>query len=47
MDEDNITASVKLPSNNDYITTVLYPSWNVEIIENIKNVTINQLRYGF
>lgn len=45
--EENITVEVKLNNDDKFISTVLYPGWNVEIIKAINNVTENQLQYGW
>ena len=34
-------------ADNTEIETVLYPGWNPEILKGIKNVTTNQLQYGY
>lgn len=44
--DDSIVLQVKLLGNNDYIETVLYPGWNVELITAIKGAVANQLQYG-
>lgn len=45
--EENVTLEVKLIGMTDYITTVFYPGWNVELVQSIKNVPTNTLQYGY
>lgn len=45
--EENISLEVRPAGQEDFITTVFYPGWNPEIIAEIKNVTSNQLQYGY
>ena len=45
--DNNITIQVKMPGANDFISTVFYPGWNVELVEEIKGVTKGQLQYGY
>lgn len=45
--EDNITVEVLPATSNDYISTVLYPGWNPELVRGVKGVTANQLQYGY
>ena len=45
--EDNITVEVLLKdSEGKYVSTVLYPGWNPELIIGIKNVPANSLQAG-
>lgn len=45
--EDNITVQI-LPANaSEYIETVLYPGWNPELVKGVKQVSANQLQYGY
>lgn len=45
--ENNITVEI-LPLNGDtWISTVLYPGWNVELVKGVRNVTVNTLQYGW
>lgn len=44
--DDNIRVTVIMADNTE-IETVLYPGWNPEILKGIKNVTTNQLQYGY
>lgn len=45
--EDNITVEVMLKdSDGKYVSTVLYPGWNPELIIGIKNVPENSLQAG-
>lgn len=44
--DNNITLEVLLADSNDYISTVLYPGWNPELIIGIKNVPGNTLQAG-
>lgn len=45
--EKNISLEVRPAGQEDFITTIFYPGWNPEIIAEIKNVTSNQLQYGY
>lgn len=45
--DDNITVEITLKdSEGKYISTVLYPGWNPELIVGIKNVPNNSLQAG-
>ncbi len=45
--DSNITVEIELPdSKEQYISTVLYPGWNPELIVGIKNVPSNSLQAG-
>lgn len=45
--DENITVEVSLADSPDtYISTILYPGWNPELIVGIKNVPINTLQAG-
>lgn len=45
--DENITAQIKLGSSKEFVSTVLYPGWNPELILEIKGVTANTLQYGY
>lgn len=45
--DNNITVEVLLrDSEGEYVSTVLYPGWNPELIVGIKNVPGNSLQAG-
>lgn len=45
--EENITTEVTLKdSEGQYISTVIYPGWNPELIVGIKGVPANSLQVG-
>lgn len=45
--EDNITVKVSLrDSEGEYVSTILYPGWNPELIVGIKDVPENTLQAG-
>jgi hypothetical protein len=45
--EDNVTVEVLLrDSEGRYVSTILYPGWNPELIIGIKNVPENTLQAG-
>ena len=44
--DDIIECQVKLVRNADYVTTALYPGWNLELVIAIKNVPAKSLQYG-
>lgn len=45
--EDNVTVEVSLKdSEGQYVSTVLYPGWNPELIIGIRNVPENTLQAG-
>lgn len=45
--EDNITVEVSLKdSEGQYVSTILYPGWNPELIIGIRNVPENTLQAG-
>lgn len=45
--DNNITIEVRPAGQSEFVSTVLYPGWNPELISEIKNVTVNQLQYGW
>lgn len=45
--DENITIEIRPAGQKEFISTVLYPGWNPELISEIKNVTVNQLQYGW
>lgn len=45
--EENISISLKPAGQTDFVTTVLYPGWNVELVNAVKGVTANTLQYGW
>lgn len=45
--EDNISIQIRPAGQEDFIETVLYPGWNVELISEIKGVQENTLQYGY
>lgn len=44
--EDNVTLQILLMDSNDYVSTVIYPGWNPELVIGIKNVPGNTLQAG-
>lgn len=44
--QDEVLVQVKLCKGDDFVTTVLYPGWNPELIVAINNVPANTLQYG-
>lgn len=44
--ESPIKMYVRTYDNEDFIWTMLYPGWNVELIMEIKDVQPNTLQYG-
>lgn len=45
--EDPINIEIRPAGQEEFINTVLYPGWNVELVNAINNVTANTLQYGF
>lgn len=45
--EDNVEAEIIPAGQIEAITTILYPGWNVEIVNQINNALDNTLQYGF
>lgn len=45
--EENLTVQVRPAGQADFVTTVLYPGWNVELVNAVKGVTANTLQYGW
>lgn len=45
--DNNIAIEVRPAGQSEFVSTVLYPGWNPELISEIKNVTANQLQYGW
>lgn len=43
---DEVKVQVKLYKGEDFISTVLYPGWNPELIIAIKNAPSNTFQYG-
>lgn len=44
--DSNITIEVLLADDSEYISTVLLPGWNPELIVGLKNVPSNSLQAG-
>lgn len=45
--EDNVEVEIVPAGQTESITTVLYPGWNVEIVNQINNAPADTLQYGF
>lgn len=45
--EDNISIEIRPAGQTEFITTILYPGWNVELVNAVKGVTANTLQYGW
>lgn len=45
--EDPITVEILPIGQSDYISTILSPGWNPEIVIGVKNVTDKTLQYGY
>lgn len=45
--DNNITVEVRPAGQKEFVTTVLYPGWNPELIAEIKGVIADQLQYGW
>lgn len=45
--DNNIAIEVRPAGQSEFVSTVLYPGWNPELISEVKNVTANQLQYGW
>lgn len=45
--EDNVEVEIVPAGQTTAITTVLYPGWNVEIVNQINNAPADILQYGF
>lgn len=46
--ESTLTLSVKLLGMTDYITTLIYPGWNVELVKAVQGVEqADSLQYGY
>lgn len=45
--EDNVEVEIIPAGQTAAITTVLYPGWNVEIVNQINNAPADTLQYGF
>lgn len=44
--QDEVKVQVKLCGMDTFVSTVLYPGWNPELIIAINNVPANTLQYG-
>lgn len=44
--DNNITIQARLYSDTDFVTTIFYPGWNLELVAELKGVTANTLQYG-
>lgn len=44
--DNNITVEVLLKDSSEYVSTILYPGWNPELIIGIKGVPGNSLQAG-
>lgn len=45
--EDAIEASVRLVNQEDFVTTLIYPGWNPELLAEIEDVIDGTLQYGY
>lgn len=45
--EDNVEVEIVPAGQTTAITTVLYPGWNVEIVNQVNNAPADILQYGF
>lgn len=45
--DENIELEVKMPGSKEYIKTIFYPEWNVELIQEIKDAPLKSLQYGY
>lgn len=45
--EDNVEVEIVPAGQIKAVTTVLYPGWNVEIVNQINNALADTLQYGF
>lgn len=44
---ENIKVSIKPVGQPETVDTILYPGWNVELVEMIYSVPVNSLQYGY
>lgn len=44
--EDSVTLEILLMDSNDYVSTVIYPGWNPELVIGIKSVPADTLQAG-
>ena len=45
--DDNITAEIRPAGQDNFIETVLYPGWNPEMCEEIRDAEEGTLQYGY
>lgn len=45
--DSQVVVSVRPAGQDDFIDTVLYPGWNVELVAEVKGVTEKTLQYGY
>lgn len=45
--EENITIDIIPAGQSNAINTILYPGWNVELVNQVNGVTANTLQYGY
>lgn len=45
--EDNVKVEIVPAGQTKAVTTVLYPGWNVEIVNQVNNAPADTLQYGF
>lgn len=45
--EDNVEVEIVPAGQTEVVTTILYPGWNVEIVNQINNAPADTLQYGF
>lgn len=45
--EENISIEIRPAGQTNFVTTILYPGWNVELVNAVKGVTANTLQYGW
>lgn len=44
--EDSVTLEILLMDSNDYVSTIIYPGWNPELVIGIKSVPADTLQAG-
>lgn len=45
--EDNITVDIVPAGQSNSISTILYPGWNVELVNQVNGASADTLQYGY
>lgn len=43
----NLVLNVRLYGMDDFITTIIYPGWNIELVSEFKGAAVDTIQIGF